>query len=201
MARPCLDRNKKFQKLVKRLGSRVIARGSLELMWDGANECGDPTFKDKEEVELSCGWEGEPNVLYEHLVECGFIDEWNDVIEIHDFWDHAPDYVFRRAAKEKERKQSRVCEACGMEFRSTEKRSKFCSHSCRQKTYRKSKSVTQRDAALRNGPSLVTLSDAAPAPIRKRSTSCVTKIDERYFERLRKINNHLNNLEAKKGKK
>ena len=64
MGRPGLDRHPKFRRLVLMLGeSRAIARGSLELLWDTAYECGNPSIGESVDVELACDWRGEPGKL------------------------------------------------------------------------------------------------------------------------------------------
>jgi len=108
MARPTLKTNRKYQALLRRLArlgiGHATVRGLLEELWDSAHECGDPVFPNAEQVEAAAKWEGEPGTLTTELSELGFLDFLeNGKLQIHDYWDHAPDYVRKRAAREAER--------------------------------------------------------------------------------------------------
>lgn len=109
MARPTLDRHRKFKRLARLLGSRPLARGYLELLWDCANESGDPVFPDARDVEAVCEWDGVEGDLCKMLVEVGFLEQDNSLQDlryiIHDFWHHCPEYVRRRRVRELERKE------------------------------------------------------------------------------------------------
>lgn len=110
MARPTLQRNRKWPRLVRALGGQeALARGSLELLWDVAYENGDEHLGDSDDVELAARWQGEPGALAKALLEAGgpgepgFIEADPDRpgrYVVHDLWDHAPDYVQRRAERE-----------------------------------------------------------------------------------------------------
>lgn len=113
MARPTLERHRKFKQLWTRLPSlgipreyaRHCARAFLEFIWDSANESGDPYFDDEENLEAVAEWAGQPKKLAGLLIDCGFVDEIEGGgIEIHNFWDHCPDYVRKRFRRESERK-------------------------------------------------------------------------------------------------
>lgn len=111
MARPGLTRHPKFLRLARAVGGEAVARGCLEFVWEVAYENGDPFIGDAEDIETSARWTGKPGVFCRALLEaggttrCGFIQRSEDRggYEIHDLWDHAPNYVQRRAAKEMER--------------------------------------------------------------------------------------------------
>jgi len=107
MARPCLFNSVKFKTLIRELGiPKPYVVGLLEVMWACANEMGNPVLGAPKDVESAAEWPGEKNVFFEALSVDGWIDktesgEW----EIHDFWDHAPDYVRRRRVREIEREK------------------------------------------------------------------------------------------------
>lgn len=115
MARPTLQRNRKWPRLVRALGGQdALARGSLELLWDVAYESGDEHLGDSDDVELAARWLGQPGALTKALLEAGgpgepgFIEPDPDRpgrYVVHDLWDHAPDYVRKRRARESERKE------------------------------------------------------------------------------------------------
>jgi len=161
MARPSLDRNVKFKSLIRRLDlPRPYVRGLLETLWDVANECGNPVIGTPEDIEAAAEWPGEPGVWFNALREGRWIDErevagrW----EIHDYWDHAPEYVLGRARKEAERHRERVCRECRNVFHSTEIHAIYCSPSCRQAAYRK-RTVTESDEGARNSDEVARNSD------------------------------------------
>jgi hypothetical protein len=115
MARPTLPQNRKFLKLARRLGSRALARGHLELLWDAANETGNAVLGDVDDVEILGDWQGDKGELVTALMECGsaggpgfIIEESEGIYRIHDYWDHAPRYVRRRRQREDERKSDRT---------------------------------------------------------------------------------------------
>jgi hypothetical protein len=116
VARPGLTRHRKFLRLSRAIGGPIIARGSLELLWDSCYECGDDYVGTASDVELLIGWTGEPGVLARAMVEAG-APEGQGFIEpvpgdgpstryrVHDLWHHAPDYVAKRHKRELERNQ------------------------------------------------------------------------------------------------
>ena len=104
MGRPTLDRHRKFKRLARKIGSKPLARGLLELLWDSANESGDPHFPDALDVEAVCDWDGEEGALCAMLVEMEFVDSVNTGYIVHDFWHHCPDYVRKRRDREQSRK-------------------------------------------------------------------------------------------------
>lgn len=108
MARVTLDRSVKFKRLCRDLDlPRPYVRGLLETMWDCAHECGEPVLGDSKDVEHAAEWPGEQGVFFEALRSCGWIDELSSGLwEIHDYWDHAPNYVKKRRQRELERKIS-----------------------------------------------------------------------------------------------
>jgi hypothetical protein len=181
MARPTLDRNPKFKGLWRRLSiSRPLARGHLEFLWDSANEYGNPVFADAEEVEDAAEWGGDPGVLCAVLGPrseggVGFLDRRDDGrLEIHDFWDHCPEYVRRRSEREAERRIDKTCERCGSSYRSAQPGSRFCSSACRTAACRERKkgesvtasnvTVTLQPVTVTPSPVTVTSRNTTPAP-------------------------------------
>lgn len=108
MGRPGLMRHRKFARLQRLLecpNSKFVARGVLEVVWEAAYENGDELLGDELDLEALVGWEGEPKALASALVQSGFLDETVEGLAVHDLWDHAPDYVRRRAEREGERRK------------------------------------------------------------------------------------------------
>jgi len=100
-----LSHHRKFARLSRLLGSEVVARGTLELLWDVAYENGDELLGDAGDVEYLGKWGGESGKLAAALVESGFVDasDGDSSLRVHDLWDHAPDYVRKRRTRETER--------------------------------------------------------------------------------------------------
>ena len=104
MARPTLFRHRKFRTLARLLNSKALAVGSLELLWDVANDSGDPLLGRADDVEDIADWKGEEGALAAALLEAGFLDATPDGLVVHDHDHHAPDYVRKRRAREEQRK-------------------------------------------------------------------------------------------------
>jgi hypothetical protein len=100
MGRPGLTRHRKFARLTRLLGSAALARGHLELIWEVAYENGDDLLGDAGDVELLAQWQGEAGALAAALVESGFVDLEANEYRVHDLYDHAPEYVRKRADRE-----------------------------------------------------------------------------------------------------
>jgi hypothetical protein len=96
-------RHRKFARLARLIGSEVLARGHLELLWEVAYENGDDLVGDAGDLEHLVKWTGETGNLASALVESGFVDLDGDRYRVHDLWDHAPDYVRKRRQRESER--------------------------------------------------------------------------------------------------
>lgn len=115
MARPGLTTHRKFRRLARALGSTLMARGALELMWESAYECGDDYVGTAQDLEALVGWAGEAGALARALADAGapegrgFIEPISadmDAVQryrIHDLWHHAPEYVSKRRKRELER--------------------------------------------------------------------------------------------------
>jgi hypothetical protein len=110
MARPGLLKHPKFARMVYLLGVPVPhALGYMECLWGVCYERGDPLLGDALDVELAAQWPGEKGKLFEALRECRFIDQVEqDRYEVHDLFDHAPDYVRKRKEREHTRKRAYV---------------------------------------------------------------------------------------------
>jgi hypothetical protein len=118
MGRPGLTRHRKFLRLARDLNRHyqglgvLLARGVLESMWDAAYESGDPFVGGADDVEDAVRWPGPAGVCCEALLSAGgegragFIEAvTGGGYIIHDLWDHAPDYVRKRHAREREREE------------------------------------------------------------------------------------------------
>jgi hypothetical protein len=100
VALPGLRTHRKFLALTRRLGNNpVLAIGHLELLWLCANESGNPSFRNAEQIECAAEWFGEAGKLAADLADVGFLDRAGEGFEIHDYFDHAPRYVRDRAAR------------------------------------------------------------------------------------------------------
>lgn len=112
MAKSSLTGSMKFKALVRTLGIPAPhVLGHLEFMWKPAYESGNPTFRSHEMIELAAEWSGEPGVFAKAVCDPAhnFVDaRKNDQFEIHDFYEHAPDYVKKRIEREKQRKRNVV---------------------------------------------------------------------------------------------
>jgi hypothetical protein len=119
MARPGLGTHRKFLRLARSLSQlytaldgEILARGVLDALWTPAYESGSDFLGDPEDIAARCKWRLEPMLLVDALATCGgqgtagFIEQRGEPPWfIHDLWDHAPDYVRRRAARELQRHQ------------------------------------------------------------------------------------------------
>ena len=115
MARPGLTQHRKFRRLARLLGSAILARGVLELLWEPCYEAGDDYLGNAADIEALVGWTGEAGALARALVDAGapeghgFIEivTFDDVptYRVHDLWHHAPDYVRKRREREHARRK------------------------------------------------------------------------------------------------
>ena len=116
MGRPGLGNHPKFRRAMRLLGeTRAHIRGHLELLWEVAYECGKPEIGDAADVELAADWQGEPGRFCQAILECGgkghagFIEEIADEpgrYQVHDLYDHAPEYVRKRMDRELARQRT-----------------------------------------------------------------------------------------------
>ena len=113
MAKPDLFHKRKFRRLAYLVGNEVgmpehgeiLALGFLEKLWQEAYVRCDDIIGDRIDVELAAGWQGETGKLASALRRCGgrggagFIEPipgCRGKYRIHDFWEHAPDFVKKR---------------------------------------------------------------------------------------------------------
>lgn len=108
MARPGLTTHRKFRRLARALGSPLIARGALELLWDACYDSGEDYVGTADDIEHLVGWTGERGALAAALVDAGapegqgFIEPLDEGVQtpvryrVHDLWDHVPHRVARR---------------------------------------------------------------------------------------------------------
>lgn len=76
-------------------------RGLLETLWESCHETGDPVVGAPSVVEAAAEWPGEERVLFCALADDGWIEEAAPgVWMVHDYYDHAPAYVVKRAERE-----------------------------------------------------------------------------------------------------
>jgi len=107
MAKVGLESNRKFKRLVRELGlPRPYCLGLLETMWRTAYQSTDPVLGSAADVEVAAEWPGMDGVFATAAETSGFIHTENGVFVIHDFWEHAPDYVTKRYKRMLERKQA-----------------------------------------------------------------------------------------------
>jgi hypothetical protein len=110
MAKPSLLECLKFRLLTERLGiPRVQLLGHLEMMWLTAHASGNPTFPSSRHVEAAAEWSGDAGAFAEGMTEEGFLDTEEDgSLTIHDYLDHAPEYVKARFKARQKAKGRRV---------------------------------------------------------------------------------------------
>lgn len=115
MSRPGFFSHPKFRRLAHSLGGdEAKALGHLEFLWSVGYENGEEEIGDFTDVELAAKWSGEPGALTKALLTCGgegragLIDRigTSDRYQIHDLFDHCPEYVKRRAKRESDRRKS-----------------------------------------------------------------------------------------------
>lgn len=106
MARPSLFRHRKFSKLSRLLGSRVLALGALEMLWMTCYESGDDRVGSAADIAYTIGWTDRRIDIAAAMLDAGFLDRDEttpDGFLVHDLLDHAPDYVIKRWRRERER--------------------------------------------------------------------------------------------------
>jgi hypothetical protein len=102
MARLGLMRHRKFRAAARAINNTPLLRGCLEMIWDAANDTLDDVIGSAEDVEEVAGWKGKRGALVAVLTahESNFLDQRADgQYVIHDYWEHAPDYVRKRAQR------------------------------------------------------------------------------------------------------
>ena len=150
MARITLSTHWKFLRFARVIGSKPLARGILETLWEPCWAVGDGYCGSSEDIEMLCEWKGERGGLTKALLTAGgakgagFIEPYQGrqqnlnepLYQIHDFLVHCPEYVRTRRAREQENTTAKVCTICGDEYFTRTSKSRFCSDKCRQAGYR-----------------------------------------------------------------
>jgi hypothetical protein len=113
MARPGFRNHRKFRRLAQLVGMpEPHVFGHVEFIWSGAYESGDPFLGDADDVELAAAWTGKRGMLCTALLDCGGkgnpgliepVDGQPAQYQIHDLFDHAPNYVQKRMQRESDR--------------------------------------------------------------------------------------------------
>lgn len=93
--------HRKFRRLVSLLKmNQAHVLGHLEMIYLSAHVAADPTFADGPTLEAAACWDGKEGQLVQALRTCGLVDKMRGhALTLHDYWDHAPDYVQKRAAR------------------------------------------------------------------------------------------------------
>lgn len=118
LARPGLTGHRKFRRLARALGSPILARGALELMWESCYESGDDYMGTATDIESVVEWTGVPGALVQALIDAGkpeghgFIEpvygiDKEPTYRAHDLWSHAPRWA-------KVKRYKRLWRACGL---------------------------------------------------------------------------------------
>ena len=149
MARFSLTTHWKFLRLSRAVGSRVLARGILETLWEPCWLAGDPYVGTSTDIEALCEWKGEAGALTKALLMsdakgAGFIEPYDGRVpegvphyQVHDFFDHCPQYAKRKTPIAK------TCIICGDEYTSHNPKSQVCGPRCRMRLHRE----RQREAS------------------------------------------------------
>lgn len=107
MARPTLLRHRKFSRLARLVGSRLLALGALSMLWEGCYDAGDEHVGTAADIADAIGWPADARCdIASALFDAGFIDrdaERPGEFVVHDLWDHCPEYVAKRRKREIER--------------------------------------------------------------------------------------------------
>jgi hypothetical protein len=79
--------------------------GLLEMLWQTAHESTNPVMP-RDDIEIAAGWYGDIGVLLDALIASKWVDErTNGDVELHDYWENCPDYVWDRRRKKRERQR------------------------------------------------------------------------------------------------
>jgi len=96
MKRNTID-HPKMRRLARRVGGRAQAVGILECLWHWAARYaiqGDVGRWPDEDIAEAVYWDGDPEEIVQHLIECGWVDEdATHRLVIHDWEDHADESV------------------------------------------------------------------------------------------------------------
>ena len=100
------SRHPKLAHLCRELGTtRRDAVGLLELLWEYTGEYapkGDIGRFTDSDIANAVDWKGNAGELIEGLVAAGWLDRCTENgLVVHDWEDHAPDYIRKRLARQK----------------------------------------------------------------------------------------------------
>lgn len=113
MAKQSLRNHPKFKRACRRLGLQPYSVwGLLDLLWNTQHQRGRPEIGDAEDVESNAEWDGDLGTFATVIAErgCNFIDEspaGSGLYVVHDFWDHAPDWVKKKRRRHEARDASK----------------------------------------------------------------------------------------------
>lgn len=101
MAKESLLTHRKFRRLCNLLRlNPAHVLGHLEMLFLSAHMAGSPTFANAPLLEAAAFWEGKAGGLAAAMREAGFLDKGKGhALALHDYWDHAPEYVRKRLAR------------------------------------------------------------------------------------------------------
>lgn len=105
MAKYQIVTHPKFAQLVMELKlPPAYVLGHLEMLYISAQTTESWTYHTSARLEASAGWQGKPGALTKALLKCRLIDKaGRERYALHDYLDHAPDYVRRRIARREEK--------------------------------------------------------------------------------------------------
>ena len=91
----------KFKRLCRVIGLPApYVAGLLELLWQTGYALASDAIGDAVDVEVASQWPGEPGRWHAVLVAEGWLDvDESMTSHIHDFWEHAPQYVERKRSR------------------------------------------------------------------------------------------------------
>lgn len=107
-----LARHPKTKRLSRLLNvSLPAAVGHLHFLWwwamDYAQD-GDLSRYDEYDIADACGWDGEAKQIVNALIEAGFIDEEEDGLVIHDWFEYAGRLIEKREQNAERKRRSRA---------------------------------------------------------------------------------------------
>lgn len=104
MAKESLLTHRKFRRLCGLLKANPAhVLGHLEMLFLSAHMAGSPDFANAPLLEAAAYWEGKAGSLAAAMREAGFLDKAKGhALTLHDYWDHAPEYVRKRLARASE---------------------------------------------------------------------------------------------------
>lgn len=109
MARTELRTHPKFKRLCRDLDLPApYVMGLLEMMWQTGYIGGSDVLGDEVDVEAAAEWPGEPGAFFKAVRDRWVVQGDDKRWRIHDFWDHAPQYVQRKAKRKPATRRGRT---------------------------------------------------------------------------------------------